>query len=332
MTKKIVCFGELLLRLGAPSSERLLQSPSLNVAVGGAEANVAVNLARFGHAVQIASVVPDNDLGSAAIGEVRKHGVDVSHIVTAPGRVGLYFLSQGAVSRPSQIIYDRGDSAFACHVTEALDADICLQQADWLHLSGVTPAIGALGAQASITWAETAIKRGVKLAFDGNYRGQLWAKWQGDGPAILKSILSCATLAFINERDLELIFDRSFKDRQAAYDFAFSALPKLEWIAATTRSLSSVSNQTLQGELVSRSGRWVSGTYDLIGVVDRIGAGDAFAAGVLHGLSSGHNPQACVDFATACGVIKHSILGDFNLTTLNEVQALANGDGLDIKR
>lgn len=332
MRDAIVCLGELLLRLSAPGHERLLQSPGLHVAIGGAEANVAVCLARFGHKAKLASVVAQNDIGYAAIGEVRKYGVDTSLVQTSPGRMGLYFLTHGAVSRPSQVLYDRAGSAFAQQANALLDPQTIVKDAAWLHVSGVTPAIGQNAADCAVGVAQAARASGVKVSFDGNYRGQMWAAWQGDGPAILRQILGCATLAFINERDLELILGQTFQTRQAAFIAAFEAFPHLEWIAATTRGLSSVTQQSLAGELVSRTGRWVSRSYELIGVIDRIGGGDAFAAGVLHGLIKDLSPQNCIEFGVASGVMKHSIPGDFNLTSVEEVQSLIDEGGLDVKR
>lgn len=332
MAGSVVCFGELLIRLSGPGHQRLLQSPSLDVAIGGAEANVAVCLARFGDKARIASVVADNELGQAAIAEIRKHGVDTGLVRQTKGRMGLYFLSHGAVSRPSAVLYDRADSAFAKSAADlTLPAEV-LAGAEWLHVSGVTPAVGPEASKAALALVEAATQAGVKVSFDGNYRAQLWAAWAGDGPAILKQILSHATLAFINERDVELILGERFAGREAALQRAFEAFPRLQWIAATTRTLASVTHQGLQGEMVSRTERYVSKDHELAGVVDRIGAGDAFAAGLLHGLLAQHEPQACLEFAVASAVIKHSIPGDFNLTNLQEVTEAMAGGGLDVRR
>jgi 2-dehydro-3-deoxygluconokinase len=327
----VVCLGELLLRLSAPGAERLLQSPRFDIAIGGAEANVAVSLARFGHHVRLASVVSDNDLGSVALGEVAKHGVGISEVVRVAGRMGIYFLAPGAVTRPSQVLYDRANSAFATRA-DALKPEAVLEGAAWLHVSGVTPAIGATASKATIDMVEAAARGEVQVSFDGNYRGQMWAAWQGDGPAILRQILATATIAFINERDLDLILGQDFKSRELAYQAAFDTFPKLQWIAATTRTLASVSQQSLGAELVSRTGRWTSRTYELIGIIDRIGGGDAFAAGVLHGLIGGRDPQYCIDFGAAAGAIKHSIPGDFNLTSIAEIEATMTQGGLDVRR
>ncbi len=332
MAQKIVCFGELLLRLTAPGHERLLQSAQFDVAVGGAEANVAVGLASFGHDVTMMSVVSENPLGNAAIGELRRHGVDTKSIARTSGRMGLYFLEQGAVRRPSRIVYDRAGSAFANLAPSALDWSALLKDTALLHISGVTPAIGQNAANAAIAAAQSAKALGVSVSFDGNYRAQLWAAWPGDGPGILKQILECATIAFINERDLTLILGRDFKSRADAYDTAFNTFPNLKVIAATTRQQSSVGDQVFAAEAVTRERRCVSAEHALSGIVDRIGSGDAFAAGALHAYLSGRDLQYTVDFAAASGALKHSVPGDFPQASIDEVEAAIAGGSLDVRR
>lgn len=329
---RIVCFGELLLRLTAPDSERLLQSWSLDVCTGGAEANVAVALAGFGHAVRFVSVVASNPLGEAALGELRRHGVETGSVQRAGGRMGLYFLEPGAVRRPSSITYDRAGSAFAEADAKAIDWAPILPGTALFHISGVTPAIGPKSAAAAVRAVKAAVAVGVPVSFDGNYRKLLWDAWDGDGPAILREILSCATYAFINERDIALILGQSFADRAGAYAAAFDAFPRLQAIAATTRQQSSVDDQAIAGELVTREARWVSPEHELPGVVDRIGGGDAFAAGALHGLMEGRDGQYTIDFAIASGALKHSIPGDFTRVSVAEVEAAMAGGSLDVRR
>lgn len=328
----IVCFGELLLRLTAPGSERLLQSSALDVCVGGAEANVAVSLANFGHDVRFASVVAANPLGAAALGELRRHNVDTAAVKRAPQRMGLYFLEPGAVRRPSSITYDRAGSAFAEAAPDAIDWPAILPGADLFHVSGVTPAIGQRGADAAIRAVKAANAAGVAVSFDGNYRALLWEAWSGDGPTILREILGAATFAFINERDIALILKSKFESREGALEAAFAAFPRLQAIACTTRQQSSVDDQAIAGELVTRDARWVSPVHQLPGVIDRIGGGDAFAAGALHGLLTGREGQYTIDFAVAAGALKHSIPGDFNRVSVAEVEAAMSGGSLDVRR
>jgi 2-dehydro-3-deoxygluconokinase len=330
---EVVCFGELLLRLSAPGHERLLQTPRLDVQVGGAEANVAVALAGFGHDVGMLGVVAHNALGAAAVGELARRGVDTRAVRRVAGRMGLYFLEAGAVNRPSRIVYDRAGSAFAMAAGECVSALLGAGRG-WFHISGVSPAVSALSAQASVQAVEAALAAGRRVSFDGNYRGQLWAQWDRDGtaPTILRALLEAAELAFINERDLALILQRDFKDRAEAYREAFAVFPRLRAIAATTRQMAQVGEQELAGELVTREGRWVSRVHRLSGVVDRIGAGDAFAAGVLHGLIMGHEPQRVIDFGVAAGALKHSVVGDMLLASAAEVEEAMAGGSLDVRR
>lgn len=333
----IVCFGELLLRLGAPGRERLLQSRRLDVHVGGAEANVAVSLARFGHKVRMVSILAGNALGDETLGELRRHGVDTSFTVRAPGRMGLYFLSHGAVRRPSEILYDRAASAFALAAPDTIDWPRALKGRSWFHLSGVTPAIGPGAAEAALRAVRAARGQGLNVSFDGNYRAGLWAAWPGDGPAILREILGHAEIAFINERDIALILGRSFgadeaAARKTAFAAAFAAFPDLQLIAATARRQESVERHLVSAELVTRSGAWRSRVHDLSGVVDRIGAGDAFAAGVLHGLMTGRGRQYAVDFGAAAAALKHSIPGDMNIASVADVEAAMTDQGLDVRR
>ena len=188
---RIVCFGELLLRLGAPGRELLLQSPQLQVHVGGAEANVAVSLSRFGHDVAMVSTVAGNALGAHALAELRRHGVDTRGVSEdAEGRMGLYFLTPGAVRRPSEVLYDRAGSAFVEHVDTAFDWDQLLDGVEWLHASGVTPATGPNGSAAAVAIIEAAVRKGVKVSYDGNFRGKLWEQWDGDPPATLGKMLA----------------------------------------------------------------------------------------------------------------------------------------------
>jgi 2-dehydro-3-deoxygluconokinase len=332
----VVCFGEILLRLGAPDGEALLQSPKLHVSVAGAEANVAVGLARLGHAARMVSVLPNSALGDAARNELRRWGVDTGGVAFGPGRMGLYFLAPGAGLRSADITYDRAGSAFARADPEGVDWDAELAGADWLHVSGVTPAIGANGAAAALRAVAAANRLDVPVSFDGNYRGKLWAEWRGDGPAILHELIAGADLAFINDQDLALVLGRGFDaaDRLAeAAAAAFDAFPRLARIAATTRLRHEVGRQELAGALFPRGGAAVMArTYALSHIVDRIGGGDAFAAGLLHGLLRGDPDQAALDFAVAAAVAKHAIRGDFNLASEAEIAAIAAGEVMDVRR
>lgn len=332
----VVCFGELLLRLNAPGRERLLQSFYFDIHVGGAEANVAVSLAQFGCEARMASIVADNALGGGALGQLRRYGVDISACKRGKGRMGLYFMSTGAVRRPSEILYDRAGSAFADAPADSLDWTKVLTGAAWLHLSGITPAVSPGAAEAALRAVNAATGMGVKVSFDGNYRAQLWSTWGGDGPDILHRILEHAHLAFINERDIGLILKKDYcgarDSRKAAYADAFAAFPALAMIAATTRRQDSVDHHGLGACIVTRDTEYVSRSYELAGVVDRIGAGDAFAAGVLYAIAAGSDLQYAADFGAAAAAVKHSVPGDFNIASVEDVEYAMGGASLDVRR
>lgn len=338
MAGQVVCFGEVLVRLAAPENELLLQSPSLKVCFGGAEANVAVSLARFGHAARMLSVLPDNGLGQAAIDELRRHGVDTSAISLTPGRMGLYFLTPGAGQRAAQVLYDRADSAF-CRGAGAIDWAAALQGADWLHVSGVTAAIGPDTAGATVDAVRAARRLGLTVSMDCNYRATLWQAWNGDAPAILAQMLSQADLVFGDHRDIALVLKTAAPEgleaeglRRWAAERAFKAWPKLARLACTDRVQHTVNHHDLTGFLFSRQGAWRTESRPLNPIIDRIGGGDAFAAGVIHGLLAGRSEADTLDFAVAAAALKHTIPGDFNLATLADVEALLSASGLDVRR
>jgi 2-dehydro-3-deoxygluconokinase len=205
MSGRIVCFGEILLRLAAPGRETLLQTPRLEIHVGGAEANVAVSLAHFGHRTALVGAVADNGLGDAALGELRRHGVEVNGVLRRPGRMGLYFLATGAGHRPSEVLYDRADSAFANTGNAEYDWSAALAGAAALHVSGVTPALGQTTADAAIAAARAARSAGALVSFDGNYRPKLWAAWDGDPQTILHGLIAEADIAFADHRDIAVV-------------------------------------------------------------------------------------------------------------------------------
>lgn len=340
--RRILCFGEMLLRFTPERDEQLLQSPALTVRPGGAEANVAVSLARLGAPASLATVLPDNALGRASRDEVRRHGVDVSSVVFRPGRMGLYFLTPGAVRRPSEVLYDRAGSAFVQHVGSAFDWDALLADVEWLHVSGVTPATGPSGSAAAVALCEAAARRGVTVSYDGNFRAKLWSEWGGDPRGVLGAMLSAATIAFADERDFALVLGREFtasdsaERRRIAARAAFDAFPGLRRIACTQRVQDSVADQALSAVMLVRSGGGVveyrADAIQMAGVVDRVGGGDAFAAGVLFGLWSGWDDQQALDFGLAAAGLKHSVPGDFNPFSAADVRAAMEMRDFDIRR
>ena len=332
----IACFGEILLRMTAPGRELMLQKPHLDVYVAGAEANVGVGLANLGHSVKMVSRLPANALGQAALDALRRHGVDVSGIARTGDRMGLYFLTQGAGLRASEIFYDRKDSAFAKAGPEDFDWPALLEGVELLHLSGITPALGPRSAEAAIAAAEAAAERGTAVSFDGNYRSQLWESWDSDPKSVLTRLVGRATILFGNHRDISLLLGRDFGGegadrRREAAEAAFAAFPKLKLIASTARHVEDADRHRISAR-VDTPGEAVQTEEVLVaGIVDRIGAGDAFAAGILHGVRTGRDLARTVRSGLALTCLKHSLPGDFSLFGPADIEAFMAG-GLDVRR
>lgn len=331
---KIVCFGELLLRLTAPGRELLLQSGRLDVCVGGAEANVAVALASLGHDAAMVSRVPCDPLGEAAVRHLRGYNVDVVGVKPARGRMGLYFVSPASGVRPASITYDREHSSFVS--AGDYDWSHLLDGADLLHLSGVTPAISEAAAEAAIEAARAAKAKGVRISFDGNYRSQLWKKRNCDPKAVLGELIGNADILFGNHRDISLLLGREFRGdgedrRRDAALATFEAFPGLEVIASTARQAVDCDYHRLSGRVDTPEGYFQTEEVDLTGIVDRIGAGDAFAAGVLHGLLSCKDARtaACYGLALAC--LKHGLPGDSSPFTQSDIDVFLAGER-DVRR
>lgn len=334
---RIACFGELLLRLSAPGRELPFQSPRLEAHFGGAEANVAASLAILGHASAMISALPDNAPGRACMAQLRRLGVDVSGIRLDEGRMGLYFLSPGAMQRPAEVTYDRADSVFARTPPTAWQWPQLLQGASWLHLSGINLALCEATARAALAAVDAARAAGIAISFDCNYRGKLWDARAAQAPALLREAMAGADLLFANERDMALVLgggEWEAEEQQflAASQLAFANFPRLRWMAATARVALDADTHELTGQLATREHVLTTRTHRLTHIVDRIGGGDAFAAGLLHGLTTGMHEPASLDFAVAAACLKHSVPGDVNLLRESDMLAFLARDGVDVKR
>ena len=333
---KLVFFGELLIRLTAPGNELLMQSPSLALHVGGAEANVAIGLAHLGHDCAMVSRIPPNALGRGAVAAVRGAGVDCTAVTTGAGRMGLYFLSVGAGLRSSEIVYDRAGSSFAATGPEDYDFDRLLERAGLLHLSGITPALGPRSAEAALSAARAAKRLGVPISFDGNYRAMLWEAWDSDPRAILSELIGTADILFGNHRDLSLVLGQQVGGegedrRREAAEAGFAAFAGLKLIASTARHTVTADHHRIAARIDLRDSCHQTDEIDVTGIVDRIGAGDAFAAGVLHAHLAGGDAQAMAASGLALTALKHSLPGDASGFGQADIDAF-HGGGLVVRR
>jgi 2-dehydro-3-deoxygluconokinase len=334
--KPLVCFGEIMLRMSPLNRELLLQSPNLAVWIAGAEANVATGLARLDHPTRMVSAVPDSPLGDAAIRELRAQGVDVSGIQHLPGRMGVYYVTSGAGLRATDVIYDRARSSFADASPESWDWDALLAGAGRLHMSGITPALGPGGTAAALAAAAAATRLGVPISFDGNYRARLWEAWDGRPRETLTQLVAQADMMFGNHRDVALLLGRHFSGegserRREAAEAAFAAFPNLRLIASTARHVEDADRHRIAARLDTPEHGFQTDEVAVSGIVDRIGAGDAFAAGVLHGLFEGQSLEDVARAGLALTALKHSLPGDASLFTRRDLAAFLEG-GLDVRR
>lgn len=336
MSDHVVCFGELLLRLSTLGTQMLVQADQLGLMVGGAEANVASGLASLGHPVHFAGLVTDNALGDRAVSALRGCGIDTRFVARAPGRMGLYFLESGAGLRPAAITYDRVGSAFSLAAPDAIDFTGALAGARLLHTGGITPALGPGGIALARAAQDAARAAGVPICFDGNYRAQLWDAWDGDPRAILNDLVADATILIGNHRDIALLLGRPFSGdgadrRREAAEAAFETFPNLELIASTARHLVTADHHRLSTRVDSRDEAHQSDEVDVTGIVDRIGTGDAFAAGVLHQWLGGGSVQAMAESGLALAALKHSLPGDMSLFGRSALEAFSAKSG-DVRR
>jgi 2-dehydro-3-deoxygluconokinase len=326
-----------MLRLKAPGFERLLQSPALEATFGGAEANVAVSLAQFGLPVSFVTALPSNPLGDAAIGEIRKFGVDTSFIKRAGDRIGIYFLETGSNQRASKVTYDRGGSSIAAAKPGDFDWDAILDGASWFHISGVTPAISALAAALSLEAVKSARSKGITVSCDYNYRKNLW-RYGKKAPEVMREIVSQVNVGIANEEDCQKALGietdagvSKGKPNAERYsrlaEKVLSEFPNLEKQLITLRESHSADHNGWSAILHNRKKSLSSRKYDITNIVDRVGAGDSFAAGFIYGSITYRDDQRALEFAAAASCLKHSILGDFNRVDVTEVEALMKGEG-----
>ena len=338
MPKTTVTFGEIMLRLAPPGFERFLQTPQFVATFGGGEANVAVALASFGLPAAYVTVLPDkHPIADAAIAELRRAGVDTSKIVRGKGRVGIYYLEAGANQRASKVVYDRGQSAIALAKPGDIDWDRAFQDAGWFHITGITPAISGTAADLALESVRRAREKGLTVSCDLNYRKNLW-KWGKPAVEVMRELVKYVDVVIANEEDVQMTLgiqaavdvDSGSLDR-AQYrkltDKVLEEYPNLKAIAITLRESRSASHNGWSACLNDRQSFLVSRHYDITHIVDRVGGGDSFAGGLIYGFLELPTHQEALEFAVAASCLKHSVPGDFNRTTVDEVNALLKSGG-----
>jgi 2-dehydro-3-deoxygluconokinase len=326
MNTKVVTLGEVMMRLSTPGHERFLQANEYHVNFGGAEANVAIALSQWGIETTHITAFPNNDIGTSALHYLRRMGVGTSHIDFFSGRMGLYFLENGVMQRSSKIIYDRFDSTFAHFKGDNLDWDAIFANAAWFHFTGITPAISQNAADLCLRAAQEAKARGVKISGDINYRRNLWQ--YGKKPIeVMPELISYCDLIVAGLTD----FDNCAGIKEADYLSACKAMQALfanvKYITTTERESIRASHNRLKAVLWNGQELMHSKLYEMIPIVDRVGGGDAFMAGLIYGLLHFSEAEA-LEFAVASSVLKHSIPGDANLVSLKEVKQLVSGENI----
>ncbi len=338
--KKVVTFGEIMLRLAPPGFLRFSQANSFDVVYGGGESNVAVSLANYGVPVDFVTRLPKNDIGDCALMEMRKRGVGTDQIVYGGDRLGIYFLETGAVSRGSKVVYDRAHSAIAEIEPGMVDWKTVFKDAGWFHWTGITPAISQGAADACLEAVKVASDMGITISTDLNYRAKLW-NYDGDREAIMTELTSYCDIILGNEEDAEKHFeikpeglDITTQGEHVKAEAFLSVctqmmkkFPKAKKVITTLRGSISASHNTWAGVLYDGETMFKSPEYQITDIVDRVGGGDSFMGGLIYGLLQyPDDDQNALNFAVAASCLKHTIKGDANLVTVSEVEKLMGGD------
>ncbi len=337
MSSTVVTFGEVMLRLAPPGFERFLQSPQFVATFGGGEANVAVSLAGFGVPARFVTVLPSNPIADACVAELRGFGVDTSQIARGRGRMGIYFLEAGANQRPSKVVYDRAGSAIALAQPGDIDWEAAFQGAGWFHVTGITPAISQGAADLALEACSKARAQGLTVSCDLNYRRNLW-KYGKTAPEAMRELVKLVDIAIANEEDCQMALGI-----QAGVDVhsgqldvsqyatlagkVLAEFPNLKRIAITLRESKSASHNGWSACLHDGANFLVSRHYEITHMVDRVGGGDSFGAGLIYGLLNLAGPREALEFAVAASCLKHSILGDYNRCSAEEVNQLLKSGG-----
>ncbi len=337
--KYYVCLGEIMLRLNSLGHERLFQQPMLKAQFGGGEANVAISLAHFGEFARFVTALPSNQIGDNVLHYLAGFHVDTSSIIRKNDRLGIYFLETGSGPRPSKVIYDRAYSAISKAKSNDFNWDAIFHNAHWFHITGITPALSPSAAELSITAVKEAKKRGITVSCDLNYRSKLW-KYGKEPHEIMRELVKFVDIIIANEEDIQKVLNFELEQQIGGVTLAkekyktlitrvMKAYPHLSYIGITLRESFSASRNDWSAILYTKKEDQIfeSRKYHLTNIVDRVGGGDSFGAGLIYGLNHMNNPQDAVNFAVAASALKHTIPGDVNLVTVKEVETLMHGEG-----
>lgn len=331
---KIVTLGEIMLRLSSPGNSRFVQCDSFDVCYGGGEANVAVSCVNYGHDAYFVSKLPKHEIGQSAVNSLRRFGVKTDYISRGGDRVGIYYLESGSAMRPSKVIYDRANSAIAEADPCDFDFDAIMEGADWFHWSGITPAISDKAAELTRLACEAAKRHGVTVSVDLNFRKKLWTSAKAQ--SIMRPLMQYVDVCIGNEEDAELCLgfkpdaDVNAGDTGAeGYKGIFQAMMKefgFKYVISTLRESLSASHNGWKAMIYNGEEFYVSKHYDILPIVDRVGGGDSFSGGIIHGLLTKQTQGEALEFAVAASALKHTIPGDFNMVSADEVESLAGGN------
>lgn len=326
---KVVTFGEVMMRLTPPGYQRILQAQSYGITFGGGDANVAISLAHFGVPAEHVTRFPAHDLGQAATAFLRWHGLETSHIVYGGKRLGLYFYEQGAISRASKVVYDRADSSFADITPGMIDWEAVFAGAGWFHWTGITPAISQGAADALLEGLKVAKAKGLTISADVNYRKNLW-QYGKKAEEVMPTLTEYCDLIFASRKDMEEMY--AVKAEETGDKFSSVArqvmdrYPRIKRVVNTKRGSVSANHNILSAMLFNGEVLIKTDTMEINPIVDRIGGGDAFCAGLIYGLLAYGDEEKALNFALAASVLKHAVEGDANIVSVAEVELVASGD------
>ena len=323
-----------MLRLSTPGHSRFIQADSFDVVYGGGEANVAVSCANYGHDAYYVTKLPKHEIGQSAVNALRRYGVRTEYIARGGDRVGIYYLESGSAMRPSKVIYDRAHSAIAEALPEDFDFDAVMEGAVWFHWSGITPAISDRAAELTRLACEAAERHGVTVSVDLNFRKKLWTKEKAQ--SVMRPLMKYVDVCIGNEEDAELCLGfkpdadvTGGKTDAEGYKSIFKAMAQefgFRYVVSTLRESFSASHNGWKAMIYDGADFYESKRYDIFPIVDRVGGGDSFSGGLIHGLLTKSTKEEALEFAVAASALKHTINGDFNLVSAEEVEALAGGD------